>query len=147
MSCACPRPQPYSTVLSTYMKLNYDTFAETIWQYLELVRVYTKKRGQPPSMSEPLVLTNGRHGTSVESACLQLHKSLVDNHDYTFVWGRSVKHSPQRCGLSHMLHDEDVVQIMVKRVSGNDQDPFNKSQAAPTQSRQQVKKAKKPLKT
>jgi small GTP-binding protein len=139
--------QPHCTVLSTYMKLNYDGLVEQIWEYLELVRVYTKKRGQPPDLADPLVLTSGRHGVSVEAACLQLHKSLVENHDYTFVWGRSVKHSPQRCGLSHALQDEDVVQIMVNKVQSKESDPFNKSQAAPTQSRQQVKKAKKPLKT
>jgi len=139
--------QPHCTVLSTYMKLNYEHFIEQIWEYLELVRVYTKKRGQPPDLSDPLVLTNGRHGTSVESACLQLHKSLVDNHDYTSVWGRSAKHSPQRCGLTHMLADEDVVQIMVKRVQSKEFDPFNKSTALVGQSRQQVKKAKKPLKS
>lgn len=139
--------QPHCTVLSTYMKLNYDGLVARIWEYLQLVRVYTKKRGQPPDLSDPLVLTAGRHGTTVEAACMQLHKSLVENHDYTFVWGQSVKHSPQRTGLSHALADEDVVQIMVKKVQSGAADPFNRSQAAPTQSRQQVKKAKKPLKT
>jgi len=139
--------QPHCTVLSTLLKLNYDVFVDKIWEYLELVRVYTKRRGQPPDLSDPLVLTRGRNGITVEAACMQLHKSLVENHDYSFVWGTSVKHSPQRCGLSHSLADEDVIQIMVKKVQGNATDPFNKSTAQPTQSRQQVKKAKKPLKT
>mmetsp|Transcript_18949 Transcript_18949/g.48840 ORF Transcript_18949/g.48840 Transcript_18949/m.48840 type:complete len:407 (-) Transcript_18949:203-1423(-) len=139
--------QPHCTVLSTLHKLNYDMFLDKIWEYLELVRVYTKKRGQPPDLSDPLVLTRGRYGITVEAACLQLHKSLVENHDYTFVWGRSVKHSPQRCGLTHALADEDVVQIMQKRTQSKDTDPFNKSQASGAQSKQQLKKAKKPLKT
>lgn len=139
--------QPHCTVLSTLLRINYDMFIDKIWEYLELVRVYTKRRGEPPDLEDPVVLTKGRNGITVESACRQLHKSLVENHDYTFVWGRSVKHAPQRCGLSHTLADEDVVQIMVKKVQNKEADPFNKSSAAPTQSRQQVKKSKKPLKS
>lgn len=30
------------------------------------------------------------------------------------VWGKSAKHSPQRCGVNHPLADEDVVQIVTK---------------------------------
>jgi len=33
------------------------------------------------------------------------------------VWGTSVKHSPQHCGLGHVLCDEDVVQIATMTVS------------------------------
>ena len=29
-------------------------------------------------------------------------------------WGSSAKHSPQKCGLTHPIHDEDVVQIVTK---------------------------------
>lgn len=30
------------------------------------------------------------------------------------VWGRSVKHQPQKVGKDHVLLDEDVVQIIKK---------------------------------
>lgn len=35
---------------------------------------------------------------------------------YVLVWGTSARHYPQHCGLGHMLHDEDVVQIVKKKV-------------------------------
>lgn len=34
------------------------------------------------------------------------------------MWGTSAKHYPQRCGESHVLHDEDVVQIVKKKIVG-----------------------------
>ena len=33
------------TIFSCNMKLNLDYFLEKVWEYLDLVRVYTKKRG------------------------------------------------------------------------------------------------------
>jgi hypothetical protein len=45
------------------------------------------------------------------AARYQLHTSLVDEFNYAMVWGRSVKHNPQRVGLSHVLEDEDVLQV------------------------------------
>ena len=76
---------------------------------------------------DPLILTAGRHGTTVESACRQLHRSLVESFDYAMVWGASVKHAPQRVDLSHALADEDVVQIVKKRTTAGD--PNNEKKA------------------
>lgn len=35
---------------------------------------------------------------------------------YVLVWGTSARHYPQHCGLGHVLQDEDVVQIVKKKV-------------------------------
>lgn len=35
---------------------------------------------------------------------------------YVLVWGTSARHYPQHCGLGHPLQDEDVVQIVKKKV-------------------------------
>ncbi len=46
------------------------------------------------------------------------------------VWGKSAKHSPQRCGVNHQLMDEDVVQVVTKT---NSQQRQNKNYQAMVQ--------------
>lgn len=43
-----------------------------MWEMLELVRVYTKKKGQQPDFSEPIVLTRARGGYTVQAAIEQV---------------------------------------------------------------------------
>ena len=103
-----------SIAISSGAKLGLDWLMDRIWQDLALVRVYTKPPGQLPDFSDPVILTKGRYGLSVEGACLQVHRSLVEDFDSAFVWGTSVKHQPQRVGLGHVLEDEDVLRIVKK---------------------------------
>ena len=36
---------PYSVVISCELELNFNTLLSLIWDYLSLLRLYTKKRG------------------------------------------------------------------------------------------------------
>lgn len=73
---------------------------------------YTKPRGQIPDYSAPVILH--AHRPTVEAFCLRLHKSILAQFKYAWVWGMSVKHQPQKVGRDHVLCDEDVVQIIKK---------------------------------
>lgn len=106
--------KPYSVVISVYLQLNIDVMLYKMWELMGLMRIYTKKKGQEPDLGIPVVLSATRHGTTVKSACKAISRNLLDNFNYALVWGRSVKFSPQRCGLSHPLSDEDVLQIVGK---------------------------------
>jgi hypothetical protein len=44
--------------------------------------------------------------------CNSIHKTIVDNFKVAIVYGKSVKHQPQRVGLSHELADEDIRESM-----------------------------------
>jgi len=65
------------------MKLNLDFLLETLWEYLSLIRVYTKKPGQPPDFDDGLIL---RKGVTVEHVCHAIHRTLVQQFKYAFVW-------------------------------------------------------------
>jgi len=105
---------PDSIVISIYMELNIQYLLQKMWQYMGLIRIYTKKRGQPPDLSDPVVLSNQRHGLTVESACNAISKEFAPIFNFAYVWGRSTKFNPQRVGLSHRLMDEDVLQVVLK---------------------------------
>lgn len=101
---------PHSVPISSREWLNIDELLEKMWDALELVRVYTKPRGQSPDYSAPVVLRRGR--CSVEDFCNAIHKEIAKQMKYAIVWGASAKHSRgQKVGLDHILEDEDVVHI------------------------------------
>lgn len=93
------------------MKLNLDYLLCILWEYLSLIRVYTKKPGQPPDFADGLIL---RKGVTVEHVCHAIHRTLAAQFKYALVWGTSTKYSPQRVGASHIMHDEDVIQVVKK---------------------------------
>jgi uncharacterized protein len=84
---------------------------EKIYQKLDLINIYTKRRGEKADLEEALVV---RNGITVGGVCEKLHRDLKKNFRYGLVWGKSVKHPGQRVGVSHILKDGDILQI-VKR--------------------------------
>jgi len=101
----------HNVVISCNMKLNLDYLLDVLWEHLALLRVYTKKPGQPPDFDDGIIL---RSGATVSHVCHAIHRTLAENTKYALVWGKSTKFSPQRVGLSHSMADEDVIQIVKK---------------------------------
>lgn len=103
---------PHTVPISAHHKWNFDDLLEKIWEYLALVRIYTKPKGQLPDYSAPVVLQAGR--VTIEDFCNNIHKSIMKQFKNALVWGSSVKYQPQKVGREHELIDEDVVQILKK---------------------------------
>lgn len=47
----------FNVAISIHMDLGIDILLEKIWDSLAMVRIYTKKKGNPPDFSDPLILT------------------------------------------------------------------------------------------
>ncbi|KAF7246093.1 hypothetical protein EG68_09297 [Paragonimus skrjabini miyazakii] len=103
--------EPHSVVVSCNLKLNLNYLLEKLWEHLDLIQVYTKKRGERPDLEQGLIL---RNGCTVEHVCHMVHRSLVSQFKCALVWGTSVKFSPQHVGLNHTMHQHDVIQIIKK---------------------------------
>eukprot|EP00897_Mesotaenium_endlicherianum_P001118 jgi/Mesen1/11006/ME000098S10400 len=139
--------QPHSIVISAQAKLNLDRLLARMWDEMGLVRVYTKPQGSQPDFGDPVVLSKvDRGGCTVEDFCNHIHRNLLRDVKYVLVWGSSAKHFPQRCGTSHLLTDEDVVQIVKKKEKEEDggRGRFKSHTSGPDRISDRVKKA--PLK-
>ncbi|KAL6140685.1 hypothetical protein ACLB2K_058982 [Fragaria x ananassa] len=137
--------QPNSIVISCNLKLNLDRLLAKMWEEMGLVRVYTKPQGQQPDFGDPVVLSADRGGCTVEDFCNHIHRSLLKEVKYVLVWGTSARHYPQHCGVSHLLNDEDVVQIVKKKdKEGEGRGRFKSHSTAPARIADREKKA--PLK-
>eukprot|EP01116_Phalansterium_solitarium_P020439 TRINITY_DN6027_c0_g3_i1.p1 TRINITY_DN6027_c0_g3~~TRINITY_DN6027_c0_g3_i1.p1 ORF type:complete len:394 (-),score=88.78 TRINITY_DN6027_c0_g3_i1:220-1332(-) len=102
---------PHYVPISAHLEWNLDGLLEKSWEALDLIRLYTKPKGQIPDYTQPVVM---QHDPSIEDFCNKLHKGIMRQFKYANVWGASVKHNPQRVGKEHVLADEDVVQILKK---------------------------------
>lgn len=99
-------------VISSSKSWNLDVLIEYIFQKLEIIRIYTKVRKEPPDFTKPITLTKQRGSQTVEAVLGQIHKDLVKEFKFALVWGKSAKHTPQRVDINHKLADEDVLQII-----------------------------------
>ena len=68
-------------MVSCESDLNIEYLVDQMWHYLDLIRVYTKPRGQAPDFDGGLIL---KRGTTVEGVCKAIHKSLVDEFSVSF---------------------------------------------------------------
>ena len=111
--------QQDSVPVSCSLDLGCDHLVDRMWDAMQLRRVYTKKTGCKPDLSEPVMLSAARGGATVKAFASQLHADLPRMTRYALVWGLSSKHYPQRCGLTHLLADQDVVQIVKTKLTGD----------------------------
>ncbi len=85
-----------------------DVLKEKIYNMCEFMRVYTKKPGKKPNLSEPMII---KRNATVRDVCERISNELVSNFKYARVYGSSVKFDGQKVGLEHVLCDKDIVEI------------------------------------
>ncbi|ETV93203.1 developmentally-regulated GTP-binding protein 1 [Aphanomyces invadans] len=103
---------PHNVLISAHHGWNLDELLEKIWDYANMIRIYTKPKGRQPDYDAPVILHDA--APTVEDFCMRLHKAILKQLKYANVWGLSVKHQPQKVGKEHVLMDEDIVQLVKK---------------------------------
>lgn len=66
---------PHCVPVSAHHRWNFDDLLELMWEYLKLIRIYTKPKGQLPDYSSPVVLHVDRR--SIGDFCNKLHRTIA----------------------------------------------------------------------
>jgi len=78
-----------------------------LYQFLDIIRVYTKAPGEKPDFTDPIVL---RRGSTLEDAAAEVHKDFRDKLKYARLWG-SGKHEGIMVKRDHILQDGDIIEL------------------------------------
>ena len=95
--------------VSADQNLNIETLQAGIYNRLNFIRVYLKPRNGEADYKTPLIVTAG---STVTDVCTKIHRRFVSDAKYALVSGNSVRFSPQRVGMNHVLSDRDVITII-----------------------------------
>lgn len=91
--------------------LNIDEFKLTVFEMLQLIRVYSKQPHQKADRTAPFVL---KKGDTIEDFATRVHKEISEHLKTARVWGAGV-HDGQPVGRDHVLHDGDIVELHTSR--------------------------------
>jgi ribosome-interacting GTPase 1 len=96
-------------VISAEMSTGLEELRAAVYQFLNVIRVYTKKPGKPPDMASPFTCPIG--STVVDLAAL-VHRDFAEKLKSARIWGTGV-YDGQSVTREHELHDRDVVELHV----------------------------------
>lgn len=86
---------------------NLEAVRTAIYQYLNRIRVYTKRPGKPADMESPFTLPVG---SNVFDLAEQVHRDVAEKLKSAKIWGTGV-FDGQTVTRDHVLHDKDVVEL------------------------------------
>ncbi len=86
-----------------------ETFQQTLFDVLDIMRIFTKNVGKEADMSDPVVLPVG--GT-VQDAATAIHKDFASKLKYAKVWG-SGRFDGARVQKDYVLSDGDIIEFHI----------------------------------
>jgi ribosome-interacting GTPase 1 len=88
---------------------NIDNLKKTIFDELEIIRIYTKVPGTKADLNDPMVINKG---DTVDIAAEAVHKDFRSKLKYAIVWGSGV-YDGQRVSRKHVLKDGDIIEFHI----------------------------------
>jgi len=77
---------PHYVPISAAKEWNFDELLEKMWEYLGMLRIYTKPKGMMPDYDDPVVMP--AENCTVENLCRRIHK--VRERTTTTRWYQAV---------------------------------------------------------
>jgi ribosome-interacting GTPase 1 len=88
---------------------NLERLRHVVFEWLEIIRVYSKPPGEKPDLSAPFVL---KKGSTVGEFAGKIHQDFSEKLKSVRVWG-SAAYDGQMVSRDHVLQDGDVVELRI----------------------------------
>ena len=95
--------------ISVISARNFDQLKKTIYDELQIMRVYSRPPGNEPNFDSPFVL---KIGSTVEEFAGKVHQDFRENLKSAKVWG-SGAFDGQMVSRDYVLQDGDVVELRI----------------------------------
>jgi|Deesub1362B_J571_1020462.scaffolds.fasta_scaffold00444_19 hypothetical protein len=96
---------PYSAKEKTHS----EELKEKIYNFLDLIRVYSKIPGKKPDLEEPFVF---KKGSTIMDMAERIHKDFAQNLKYARVWNRNNLNG-LKVTKDYILQEEDIVELHI----------------------------------
>ncbi|MDO8481336.1 MAG: GTP-binding protein [Nanoarchaeota archaeon] len=101
---------PVDVFVSASEKIGIEELKDALFERLGFIRVFCKKHGTRADLDVPLIL---RKGATLKDMCDKLHRDFAGKLRYAKVWGSSKFPGQEIRKLSYVVHDGDVVELML----------------------------------
>ncbi len=89
---------------------NSDEFKRKVFEYLEVIRIYTKEPGKDADKAGPVIL---HRGAKLKDFAKSIHKDFSAKLKYARIWGEDV-YPGQKVQHDFELRDEDIIELHIK---------------------------------
>ena len=109
---ACKEKFPDAVMVSADKKVHIEELKDRLFENLGFIRIFMKPQGKAADMEEAMII---RYGATIGDVCDKLHRDFRKRFRYAQIWGTSAKHEGQRAGLDHIMDDNDVLTLVMRR--------------------------------
>ena len=88
-----------------------EKLSETMFNVLNIIRVYTKEPNEKEFSKKPFIL---KKDSTVYNLAKNIHTDFSKKFSFAKVWAKRLVFSPQKVGSAFVLEDGDIVEIHVK---------------------------------
>ncbi|KAB2947551.1 MAG: GTP-binding protein [Candidatus Methanoperedens nitroreducens] len=109
---ACKEKFPDAILVSADKKVHIEELKDKLFENLGFIRIFMKPQGKAADMEEAMII---RYGATIGDVCDKLHRDFRKRFRYAQIWGTSAKHEGQRAGLDHIMDDNDILTLVMRR--------------------------------
>jgi ribosome-interacting GTPase 1 len=95
--------------ISAIRKRNFDLLRQSVFELLDIIRVYAKPPGKEPDLDRPFVLSKG---STIAELSRKVHRDFYEKLKSARVWGSS-EFPGQMVSKDYILKDKDIVELRI----------------------------------